>query len=301
MLVACLLLAGCATTPEYALRSAPAPIESDAVREFEAQVSEAQAKELEKGGKVRTVRPGERLWGFDIAGTVQRLTQVTERPSLFYIVRLIPDKDPNAAALADGRVYVTSGMLNYLSSRGSREDELAFILGHELAHINAQHLLQRYTYLQQQQLVSGLLGLGLAVATRGATGGAQTAALLARDAVTVVANVQASGYSQQQELEADQLGMRYIMRAGYDPQAALEMVEDFKRFDQPSIGFMRTHPYTELRAEYLRRYLKDLEGRAASAEEERRRIQEAQKLYPRGSVSWKNLQQQLDALDRQAR
>ena len=275
------------------------PVESAQVHEFERQVSATQARDLERNGS-RTVRPGERLWGFDIPGIVQRLSRVTERSWLHYTVRLIPDKDPNAAALADGRVYVTSGLLNYLASRGSRADELAFILGHELAHTNAQHLLQRYEYLQRQQMVAGLVDLGLAVATRGATGGAQTLSTLARDAVTVVNNLAVSGYSQQQELEADQLGMRYLLRAGYDPRAALEMVEDFKRFDQPTL-FLRTHPVTELRAEYLRRYLQELKGSAEPVQEQRRRLQDTQKLYPPGSVSWNNLQRQMDALDRSAR
>jgi len=294
----CVLGCGCAT-PEYALRPEPAPIESSEVHEFERQVSEAQARELERKG-ARIIGPGERLWGFDIHNAVQRLSRVTERPSLVYRALLIPDRDPNAAALADGRVYVTRGMLQYLASRGSREDELAFILAHELGHINAQHLLQRYEYLRRQSLVAGLVDLGLAVATRGATGGAQTLGTLARDAVTVVNDLAASGYSQQQELEADQLGMRYCLRAGYDPQAALEMIEDFKRFDQPTL-FLRTHPVTELRAEYLRRYLQDLKEHTGSVEDQRRRLRDTQKFYPPGSVSWKNLQQQIDALERQPR
>lgn len=298
----CVLGAGCAT-PQYTIRPTPVPVESAQVHEFEQAISNAQARELERNG-ARTVSPGERLWGFDIPGIVERLSRVTERPSLRYTVRLIPDKDPNAAALADGYVYVTKGLLNYLASRGSREDELAFILGHEMGHINAQHLLQRYEYLQRQNLLASLVDAGLAVATRGATGGAQTLGTLARDAVTVVSDVSASGYSQQQELEADQLGMRYLLQAGYDPNAALEMVEDFKRFDRPTL-FLSTHPVTELRAEYLRRYLQDLKGRAGSRagsmEDQRRRLQDTQKLYPPGSVSWKNLQQQIEALERQPR
>ena len=290
-----LACAGCAI-PEYALRPEPAPIESAEVHEFERQVSAVQARDLERRG-ARTIRPGERLWGFDIDRIVQRLSRVTERPSLVYTVRLIPERDPNAAALADGRVYLTNGMLHYLASRGSRESELAFIVGHELAHINAQHLLQRYQYLQRQSLVAELVGLGLAVATREASGTAQQLGVLARDAVTIVNDLAISGYSQQQELEADQLGMRYCLKAGYDPQAALTMVEDFKRFDRPTI-FLSTHPYTELRAEYLRRYLQDLKGRAGSLEDQHRQLRQAQRLYPPGSVSWQNLQKQLDALDR---
>ena len=285
-------------TPEYAVRPTPAPIESQEVHEFEAKVSQAQARQMESEGKTRTVRAGERLWGFDIPGIVQRLVPVTQRPNLFYVARLTQNKDPNAAALADGRIYVTSGMLNYLAERGSREDELAFVLAHELAHTNAQHLLQRYEYLQQQSLVAGLIDVGLAAATRGATGTASQIGSLARDAVSLVQDVNASGYSQQQELEADQLGMRYLLKAGYNPEAALAMVEDFARFDQPAIPFLRTHPVTELRADYLRRYLRDLEGWKASAGDELQRLRDAQKLYPAGSTSWKNLQQQIDSFDR---
>lgn len=282
------LVAGCATT-EYALRPEPAPIESAQVHEFERQVSAVQARDLERHG-ARTIRPGEQLWGFDIDRIVQRLSRVTERTSLVYTVRLIPERDPNAAALADGRVYLTNGMLHYLASRGSRESELAFIVGHELGHINAQHLLQRYEYLQRQSLVAGLVELGLVLATRQGGQAAQEMGTLARDAVTLVGDLANSGYSQQQELEADQLGMRYCLKAGYDPQAALAMVEDFQRFDRPTL-FLRTHPHTELRIEYLRRYVQDLE-------DQRRQLRQTQQLYPPGSVSWQNLQKQLDALDR---
>ena len=282
--------------PAYTIRPPPVPVESPQVREFERAISDVQARELERHG-VRIIRPGERLWGFDMNRLVQRLNRVTERPSLVYTVRLIPERDPNAAALADGRVYLTSGMLRYLASRGSHESELAFIVGHELGHINAQHLLQRYQYLQRQNLVAGLVELGLAMATRQGGQAAQGMGTLARDAVTLVNDLTASGYSQQQELEADQLGIRYCLKAGYDPQAALAMVEDFKRFDVAT-PFLRTHPYTELRAQYLRQYLHDVAAQAVSRDEQRRRLREAQRLYPSGSVSWQNLQKQLDALDR---
>ena len=123
-----------------------------------------------------------------------------------------------------------------------------------------------------------------------------------------------SGYSQEQELEADQLGVRYMMRAGYDPQDALNLLEDFVRFESggPMISvqgipvpapFLRMHPYTSLRRAYLARYLNeshvaDGHAPASSTDEERRRLREAQTLYPPGSQSWKNLQHQLDALDR---
>ena len=120
-----------------------------------------------------------------------------------------------------------------------------------------------------------------------------------------------SGYSQDQELEADQLGIRYVMRAGFDPQAALDLLEDFARFENPW-PFLRTHPYTAERRAQLARYLSELRGAslppepaavpAAPARAERiRQLRQVQRQYPDGSVSWKNLQRQIEVLEREAR
>ncbi len=347
---ATLLAVGCETiNPQYAVRPTPTPVESPDVRQIELTISAQQAAEMEKNG-VQAVRAGERVYGFDLQRILQNVSRQTERPNLPYHVLVAPDKDPNAASLADGRVYITTGMLQYLASRGSNENELAFILGHELAHTVAQHLVKRYQQIQKEQVAMALVGLGTAVVTRGGGAQAQQIADLAKTAAQTVGNVIASGYSQDQELEADQLGIRYMIKAGYNPWAAVAMVEDFQRFDRPGI-FLRTHPPTARRLEDLQRYLIDsgypppsgrqqgqpvsqqpaavvtppsrfenrsptryqpIPSRTARAsapsqtpsrpssrnDERRQRLVEAQKLYPAGSQSWKNLQQQLDALDR---
>ena len=349
LLVAMLLIAGCETiNPQYTVRPTPMPVESGDVRQIEQTISAQQAADMEHNG-VRAVRLGERVSGFDLQRVLQNVSRQTERPGLPYHILVVPDKDPNAASLADGRVYVTTGMLQYLASRGSNDNELAFILGHELAHTVAQHLVKRYQQIQKEQVAMALVGLGTAVVTRGGGARAQQIADLAKTAAQTVSNVVASGYSQDQELEADQLGIRYMIKAGYDPWSAVAMVEDFQRFDQPGI-FLRTHPPTARRLEDLQRYLTEsghpppsmrrqsqpvsqqfapvaaqpsrLQDRtptqyqpipsgaarasstaplprASSRNDERRRaLIEAQQLYPAGSQSWKNLQQQLDALDR---
>ncbi len=297
------LLAGCAT-PQYTVRPTPVPEESPWAHELERTISTYQAHELERQG-ARPVRLGETLWGLDLQRVVNTLSRVTERSALHYRTRLLEDPDPNAVALADGRVYVTTGMLKYLASRGSKDSELAFIIAHELAHTVAQHLVKRYRQLQQQQMMLAVVGLGTAVVTRG-DGGGQEVGQLVQNVASLVNDVIASSYSQEQELEADQLGIRYCIRAGYDPWAAVALLEDFTRFDVPW-PFLRTHPYIQRRAEDLKRYL--LESGAAaphppmrpaqvSNQETRKRLLEAQRLYPVGSRSWNNLQQQLDALDR---
>ena len=283
----CLVLVfGCAT-PQYAVRPTPVPDESAWARQLEQTISAYQAREFDRQG-ARLVRAGERLFGFDLTRVVERLSRTTERPSLHYRVLMYRDKDPNAAALADGQVHVSTGMLNYLASRGSRESELATVVGHELAHTAAQHLVKRYQQLQKQQLLLAVVGIGAAVAAQQGGAQAQQMGQAAQDVAGLLSDVAASGYSQEQELEADQLGIRYCIRAGYDPRAALELLQDFARFDKLSF-FLRTHPPTSRRLEDLARYLAELD-------EQRRQLLEAQKLYPVGSQSWKNLQRQVEGL-----
>lgn len=311
---------GCAT-PQYSVRPTPAPEESVTALQIERAISRQQAQEFEQQG-ARPIDPHERPGNLLVQEIVSRLSRVTERPSLNYRAYLYNDKDPNAAALADGRVYISTGMIEYLASRGGHQDELAFILGHEFGHTVAQHLVKRYRMAQQQQLVMAVVSAGAAAVARNASPAVQQAGRLAVNAAQIWQGVRNSGYSQEQELEADQLGIRYAIRAGYDPQAALDMLEDFARFDSPS-PFLRTHPYMTLRREYLLRYLVEtgqLRPRGTSMDQsaqpfqqptrtaelphvktgplaaKREELRKLQKLYPVGSVSWKNLQRQIDSL-----
>lgn len=304
---------GCATiTPQYSVRPTPVPEESSAALEIEREISAIQGREFADQG-ARRLGLTERVSGLPVQEIVDALSRVTERPGLHYRAYLYPGEDPNAAALADGRIYLSTGMLEYLAGRGGRADELAVILGHELAHTVAQHLVKRFRKLQQQQLILSLVAAGASAATRDAGSGLQQAGRLAVDAASLLQDVALSGYSQEQELEADQLGIRYVMRAGFDPKAALPLLEDFTRFENPW-PFLRTHPYMAQRRADLARYLEEIgqagspaantpaasggtSGRRAGAlEEERRRLRQLQRLYPERSVSWNNLQRQIDAL-----
>ena len=299
------LVVGCAT-PQYAVRATPVPDESAAAVQIEREISAVQGREFQQQN-ARPIGPTEVVRGFAVQDLIDRLSRVTERPQLPYRAYLYEDHDPNAAALADGRIYLSTGMLEYLSGRGSRDDELAFIIGHELAHTVAQHLVKRYQLLQQQQLILAIVAAGASSVTRDGGQGAQQMGRLAVDAASVLANVAATGYSQDQELEADQLGIRYVIRAGFRPQAALEQLKDFERFDSPT-PFLRTHPYTAQRRADLERYLREigvLSGPAlgdaqptvsSDGAARRQSLRNAQRLYPVGSVSWQNLQRQLDEL-----
>lgn len=303
-----LSLTGCAT-PQYAIRQTPVPDESEAARHIERTISAVQGKEFEQHA-ARPIGFDERVRGLEIQRTVDRLSRMTERSSLQYRASLYHDDDPNAASLADGRIYLSTGIVNYLASRGSRADELAFVIAHELAHTVAQHLVKRYRTLQQQQLLMTLVAAGTSAVTGNASASAQQAGQLALDAVSLLRDVANSGYSQDQELEADQLGIQYVTRAGFDPQAALDLLQDFSRFENPW-PFLRTHPYIAQRREQLQRYLLETHNRHqgpgskpvttmipdTGTRERLNHLRQVQQLYPKGSISWTNLQRQIETLE----
>ncbi|MGD0097165.1 MAG: M48 family metalloprotease [Terracidiphilus sp.] len=106
----------------------------------------------------------------------------------------------NAFALPGGHVFVGQGLLDQMTS----EDELAFILGHELEHIDHYHAVERV------QIEANLKKVDLGV-------------------VAAIAEIPISlwqaGYSKDQEFEADREGLRIAVAAGYSPQGAVNMTE----------------------------------------------------------------------------
>lgn len=146
----------------------------------------------------------------------------------------------NAFAVPGCYVYVTRGLLAITSD----EAELASVLGHEIGHVAARHA-------QKRENRSLLTGLGVLAATV-LTGSSDVGALAGQ-----VGQLTVLGYSRSQEYEADSLGIRYMVKAGYDPYASADMLEALGRDDRlkakvagrdesaqvPAWG--RTHPMTE--------------------------------------------------------
>jgi len=142
-----------------------------------------------------------------------RLAATSERPNLPWTFRVVDDPAVNAFAIPGGFVYVTRGLLAHLTS----EAELASVVGHEIGHVTARHTAAA---MSKQQL----LGLGLAL-------GSMANKQVAKYAGT--AN-QALGilylkFSRDDESQADQLGLRYMRRGGYDPR---QMPEVFRMLDR---------------------------------------------------------------------
>ena len=130
---------------------------------------------------------------------LQRVSEVREPP---FTLTVLNSSEVNAFALPGGYLYVTRGLLALANS----EAELAGVIAHEIGHVTARHAAQRYNQTIFAQLGAAVLG-------------AATGSRLVGDLSSFGAAAYVQGYSREQELEADLLGVRYLKRAGYEPQA----------------------------------------------------------------------------------
>lgn len=164
----------------------------------------------------------------------QKLARVSDRPDLPYEFVVLNSSVPNAWALPGGKIAINRGLLVQLED----EAQLASVLGHEIVHAAARHSVQR---MQQGMLINaGVAGLGLALSDN-------SWANLIMGGAAVGAQLALAQYSQGDELESDAYGIRYMKKAGYDPQAAVELQELFLKMSQGRQagwldGLFATHP-----------------------------------------------------------
>ncbi len=141
----------------------------------------------------------------------ERVAANSHRPGLVYRFTVLDTPDINAFALPGGYIYVTRGILAYLSS----EAELAAVLGHEVGHVTARHSVRQYSAATAGQLVTSIF-LGSA----------------GQSLFNVIGGALLSGYGRDHELEADRLGAEYLARNGYDPDAMLGVVTVLKNQEE---------------------------------------------------------------------
>jgi predicted Zn-dependent protease len=127
-----------------------------------------------------------------------------------FTVTLLNSPVNNAFAIPGGYVYVTRQLLALMNN----EAELAGVLGHEVAHVAAQHGRKR----QSAATRNTLLGVGLAILTGVVGGNSQVGQVLQRGFLQG-SQLLTLRYSRAQETESDNLGIDYLRKAGYDPRA----------------------------------------------------------------------------------
>ncbi len=214
-------------------------------RSEEIQIGQEAAPELivAYGGRV----PSDQLQSYvtDIGMKLAAQTE-GENPSLPWSFIFLNSDVINAFALPGGQVFITRGLVE----RMDNEAQLAGVLGHEIAHVTARHANNR---LVRQA------GLSLAAAIGGVVIGNDEDLQLLVNGLVTGAGVYALTFDRGQESESDQLGMRYMAQAGYDPSAQLEVMRILKDASsgprQPE--WLSTHPLPETRIDQIQRLLNE--------------------------------------------
>jgi predicted Zn-dependent protease len=181
----------------------------------------------------------------------RKLAARSERPDLPWRFGVVDDPVVNAFALPGGFIYFTRGILTYFNS----EAELAAVMGHEIGHVTARHSAAQ---ISRAQLAQVGLGLGSVfvpeVAEAGDILGAGLGLLFLK-------------FGRDDERQADDLGLRYMRRANYDPN---EMVDVFTMLGRVSEaagggripGWLSTHPAPEDRRERILAQIQEAPGPA---------------------------------------
>ncbi|MEJ2731895.1 MAG: M48 family metalloprotease [Deltaproteobacteria bacterium] len=154
----------------------------------------------------------------------------------------------NAFAIPAGHIFINSGLLAAMDN----EDELAGILAHEIAHVNARHISQK---IERSKKIGWATLAGMAAGVLiGAAGGAEAGQALTRGSQAAGASAELS-YSRDNEIQADQLGLIYLSDAGYSGEGLLKILKKMRSkqwFDTEQVPtYMRTHPAIDDRIAYL--------------------------------------------------
>jgi predicted Zn-dependent protease len=179
----------------------------------------------------------------------ERISRSTTHPDLPYQFAVLNSQIVNAFALPGGPVYVTRGLLEKLTTEG----ELAAVLSHEMAHVNARHAAQEMTRRMGVQILLDVIG---AAAGRGGTGAGGAQYL--RNLGKVVGTLVDLKYSRDQESEADRLGLDYMAAAGYDPEQRVRLFRMFETLERSkNIEWLSTHPNPEHRIETVQKIIRE--------------------------------------------
>jgi len=156
----------------------------------------------------------------------EKIARVCDRDYLDYHFYIIDEKGINAFSLPGGYIFVNKEAVNALS-----ENELAFVLAHEIGHVCARHAVKR---LQASLGMNLVLSLALK----------DVESVVVRDAVDIIYNLVTLGYSRQDEFLADSLAVKYTYKAGYNPEAGVTLMEKLKRSKKNNytLIFLRSHP-----------------------------------------------------------
>lgn len=174
---------------------------------------------------------------------VSRIVAASDRPDQPYRITILNAPAVNAFALPGGYLYVTRGLL----ALANDSSEVAAVLAHEMAHVTSNHAIQRQNKARDAQIVSQAVS----------DVDPQSGQLALASSQRTLAS-----FSQQQELEADAMGVKTIGKGGYDPFAAARFLSAMSAFGEYRSSltlrdkrpdFLSSHPSTPQRVDFAER------------------------------------------------
>ncbi|MCX5692831.1 MAG: M48 family metallopeptidase [Candidatus Omnitrophica bacterium] len=174
----------------------------------------------------------------------QRIASISGRKEVSYTFRVIDKDDVNAFALPGGYVFVFKGLVDKVS----KDDELAAVIAHEIAHVVAKHSIKR---------LQGGVGYNILQILMAVTGAGRPDA----GRIDAAFGQLIMSYSREDEALADKLAIKYLKEAGYDPWAVVSLLKKLQEADKtepirPYTSY-RSHPYV---ADRIRMVKQELAG-----------------------------------------
>ncbi len=170
---------------------------------------------------------------------LRRIVEVCDRKELVYAIKVLDEEELNAVSLPGGYIYMFKGLTDALKT----DDELAAVVAHEVGHVTARHSMKR----AQASTGMTILQIMTIVADQ------PEAAM----GVSAMYTTLFTAYSRQDEFQADKLSVRYLTRAGYDPNAIVKVLtileEESRKKGLGRISYFRTHPYIQERIGVVKR------------------------------------------------
>jgi len=193
-----------------------------------------------------------------IAGYVesvgQRVLSYFPSQQLKFRFRVIKSEVYNAFAGPGGHIFIHSGLIAAMES----EDELAGILGHEIAHVTSRHISQK---LARQKKISYVTLAGIVAGFLLGAAGSQTGAQALTYGTLAASQSAELAYSRENELEADEKGLHSIAAAGYNGYGLVKILKKMRNrewFGTKQVPtYLKTHPATEDRILYIDGWMAD--------------------------------------------
>ena len=218
-------------------------------------VSESKAISASKQAYVNTLEPFKKAGKLDSdTALVKRINRITTRlieqagmmrpetRKWDWSVKVIDDpKVVNAWCMAGGKMAFYTGLIAQLKLT---DDEIAQVMGHEIAHALLNHTAERMSVAMASDLAVNLYNATIGIST-----GTTSLATAAAQVAVKLPN------SRQSESEADRIGIELAAKAGYNPNASVTLWQKMSRLGGGSLEFMSTHPSPKNREKALKRLI----------------------------------------------